>query len=84
MKVKLNKVRVVNSLECGDVVFVNGNPYLVISTGDGYIAKGFDGQSGSTGHHETLELLHTSLKSHQLEHFSKKDYELVVQRKTQN
>lgn len=81
MEVKLKDTINNKSVKCGDVVVVNETPYLVISTDAGFIAKGFGGTTGSTGHHETLEGLYESFKKYDFKIYSKDRFELVLQLK---
>lgn len=82
MRLKIENVKKQEGLiEVGDVAVVNGTPYLVIETSNGFIAKGFDGGSGSTGYHSTLEKLHQSLMNHETVIYRKSEYELVLRKK---
>lgn len=83
MQLKIeSKEKQEETIKLGDVVDVCGSAYLVIHTPRGYIAKDFDGYSGSTGYHETLDNLHQSLiKLQGVTIYRKDEYELVLRRK---
>lgn len=82
MEVKNNTVIKKLVLEVGDVVGVNGSLYHVDQDSRGkYIAKGFDGVTGSTGYWDTLAELQKSLENHRFTHYSQREYKLVLEAK---
>lgn len=63
-------------VQLGDVVVVYDTPYQINRENGKFIARSFDGYSGSTGHHESLEKLIESFGKMEWSHYSKDDYEL--------
>lgn len=68
-------------LRCGDVVKLEGNMYLIVREDAGFIAKDFNGESGSTGHHITLEGLLSSFQFYNFTYYSQSEYELRLVKK---
>lgn len=77
---KIEEKKVV--LELGDVAVVHKSAYLIVKDSTGkYIARSFNGNTGSTGYHETLESLQHSLEKYNYTRYSQKEYELVLKPK---
>lgn len=79
MKFKIEANLPETKLQAGDVVTIHKDCYLIVTESKGFIARSFDGVTGSTGYHETIALLEASLKKFDsYKHYSKDKFELIL------
>lgn len=70
------------TLRTGDIVDTGDSSYyLVVKEDRGYICRSLNGETGSTGYHDNLENLATSLLnlSSPIKHYSRDRYKLIIQ-----
>ena len=71
-------------IQLGDIIVLNGDTYMIQKDPHGWVAKDLDGEGGATGRKNTLIELVDSLLVHEIEHYSKDDYDLKLVPKSKN
>jgi hypothetical protein len=71
----------IQGIEVGDMIEISNNIYLISQYDGEFTARSFDGYSGATGIHESLEKLEASFgRFNNVAHYPKGSYKLVLER----